>query len=88
MQAFLYLNCLCVIYFQIYIFFLSPVFYVLDPENDKGHVQADVGSLSVQFCVYIKSYFKYMFLCVGRECILSVSMFPVNSNRICGERFF
>ena len=56
MQAFLYLNCLCVIYFQIYIFFLSPVFYVLDPENDKGHLQADVGSLSVQFCVYIKSY--------------------------------
>ena len=44
------------IYFQIYIFFLSPVFYVLDPENDKGHVQADIGSLSVQFCVYIKSY--------------------------------
>ena len=56
MQAFLYLNCLCVIYFQIYIFFLSPVFYVLDSENDKGNLQADIGSLSVQFCVYIKSY--------------------------------
>ena len=82
MQAFLYLNCLCVIYIQIYIFFLSPVFYVLDPENDKGNVQADICTV---LCIY---QILLMFLCVGRECILSVSVFPVNSNRICGERFF
>ena len=52
MQAFLYLNCLCVIYFQIYIFFLSPVFYVLDPENDKKRTYKQILEAYLYSFVY------------------------------------
>ena len=31
--------CLCSVSIQIFIFFLSPVFYVLDPENGELQIQ-------------------------------------------------